>query len=108
MLANMYVPPGKYKSARSAKGRSPRDAILGDSFVMKSGFPQPQFSPYPYPSPYKAESYSQDFDRIVKPAALGSGGGKLAPLAYLQNIPPPRRHPADEAALNALQGRLVR
>jgi len=97
VLSNLYVPPGKYTSARSAKGR-PRDGNACDPYVLRnyprSGGAQP--SPSGWQDTGIIHPYGRD---SVKPRA---GSGRLAPLAYLENIPPPRRHPADEEALNAL------
>ncbi|KIY70645.1 hypothetical protein CYLTODRAFT_419598 [Cylindrobasidium torrendii FP15055 ss-10] len=108
-IASVYVPPGKYKSARSAKGR-PRDSISGcDPFAStKAIHSPPQYSPYPSPAAHAQHAMAVDHVLHKSNAPRGAGAGKLAPLAYLQNIPPPRRHPADEEALNALQGRLVK
>lgn len=97
VLSNLYVPPGKYTSARSAKGR-PRDGNVGDPYVLRnyhrSGGVQP--SPSQWQGTGMIHPYAVD---SVKPRA---GVSCLAPLAYLEKIPPPRRHPADEEALNAL------
>jgi hypothetical protein len=101
---SLTVPPGTYKSARSAKGR-PRD----DRFFDR------QYAPYVYGGPHQHVSFpptsvwvddtSHRDDprfggrvqpRFVKPQ---NATQVLAPLAYLQNIAQPRRHPLDEKAL---------
>ncbi|KZP34424.1 hypothetical protein FIBSPDRAFT_720022 [Athelia psychrophila] len=71
-LARLTVPPGTYKSARSAKGR-PRDERYFDS---------------------RHESVNPREAKVLQAATQ-----VLAPLAYLQNIAQPRRHPLDEKAL---------
>jgi len=121
-LARIHVPPGKYKSARSAKGRPDQH-----HFQTSDSEPQ-QFAPLEYvsfshpTSPILTESSASNQTltwveaprrdksatarRRMKPYSApspddsGSGSDSgLAPLAYLQNIPPPRRHPIDEKVL---------
>jgi len=92
-LASLTVPPGTYKSARSAKGR-PRDERFYDH----------QYAPYGYGGPHQHVSFpptsvwADDSSRLdhEKPQTHPQN---LAPLAYLQNIAQPRRHPLDEKAL---------
>jgi len=105
-LASLTVPPGTYKSARSAKGR-PRDERFFDR--------QLEYAPYIYGGPHQHVSFpptsvwmddtSRHDDprsndrmqtRLIKPQ---NASQVLAPLAYLQNIAQPRRHPLDEKAL---------
>jgi hypothetical protein len=120
-LASLPVPPGKYKSARSAKGR-PRDhqQTLGRVSPMGvyAAHPQPQYAPYTPGGPADIASHrsannsspwideagrrtpsqlaSRSRQRLMQQQSVS---GVLAPLSYLQNIPPLRRHPLDEKAL---------
>jgi hypothetical protein len=106
-LASLTVPPGTYKSARSAKGR-PRDERFFDR----------QYAPYVYGGPHEhvsfpptlnssswADNTSQHdnphFKSRAQPRLLAQQNAAqvLAPLAYLQNIAQPRRHPLDEKVL---------
>lgn len=88
MLHSLHVPPGRYKSARSAKGRGARDPhITGYSPGGAHGGPYAAFPTPPISHPHPPNS---------------SRLGILAPLAYLQNLPPPRRHPFDEELLMSL------
>lgn len=130
-LRNIRVPPGKYKSARSAKGR-PRDphTLIYDRHVVPVGHPRPNAHPqYAAFSPgahLSSASHTHPLNRISADAALRGAqgvlpgtrpsqdrrlladGGILAPLVYLQNLSPPRRHPFDEEALMAFQsGRAI-
>jgi len=95
-LASLHVPPGKYKSARSSKGR-PRD------LDYYPGDPTSQQIVY-------SSSYSPDSPHMricggtLSRRTIVDG---LAPLAYLLNIPPPRRHPVDEKALMSLNSWLA-
>ncbi|KAF5355447.1 hypothetical protein D9758_006391 [Tetrapyrgos nigripes] len=116
-LANLHVPPGKYKSARSAKGR-PRDSY--DPFQANpwTGVsPQASYTAYPQTSPnsltiplltgpppdYHSESPTNG-PKSPNNRSRSSPEKILAPLAYLENIPPPRRHPLDEEALMSFSG----
>lgn len=104
-LARLTVPPGKYRSARHnpARHRVPRDE-------QGSHVPSyQQFAPYPSPPRF----YNPVFQGTVPlpvpggdvrhdPASLERKGQTLAPLIYLQNLPPPRRHPVDEEILMTL------
>jgi hypothetical protein len=123
-LASLPVPPGKYKSARSAKGR-PRDSHHAfdrrqSPLGTYNSHPHPQYAPYtpsgvseastyrqgPHPTAKQTETRDdrpndpnlgdRTQSRLAAPPKLAE---VLAPLAYLQNIPPPRRHPLDEKAL---------
>ncbi|GLB37404.1 putative gti1/Pac2 family protein [Lyophyllum shimeji] len=116
-LANLTVPSGKYKSARSAKGRP--DHI----FNTENGspeFPRLEYIAYtprrgsmssprtapdtaninprrrtelPAQSRYRTSSKSGSVSSDDFPPEC------LAPLEYLQNMAPPRRHPIDEKTL---------
>ncbi|KAK1222769.1 hypothetical protein PQX77_014378 [Marasmius sp. AFHP31] len=89
-LANLHVPPGKYKTARSVKRRpeSGRDMM---PYNLPHPVPYPSYSPSPTLEDRRPRSHSTS----------SHGSDILAPLAYLENIPPPRRHPLDEEALMA-------
>ncbi|KAF8629897.1 hypothetical protein AX15_003253 [Amanita polypyramis BW_CC] len=110
-LATLQVPHGKYKSARSAKGR-PDHIFNPESDVPE--YAHLEYVPYtPRPalshSPKERTWHNSSHD-VPYPAWGGSdststddGGPEgLAPLAYLETIPPPRRHPLDEKALKLL------
>jgi hypothetical protein len=117
-LASLPVPPGKYKSARSAKGR-PRDQQQSMDRVSPIGTyiahpPQPQYAPYTPGRPADIRSSNNSspwaddvgrrtmyLDGRVQSRLMQSQNvaGILAPLSYLQNMPPLRRHPLDEKAL---------
>ncbi|KAF9452787.1 hypothetical protein P691DRAFT_803513 [Macrolepiota fuliginosa MF-IS2] len=134
-LRNLLVPHGKYKSARSAKGRP--DHIFNPE--SETEFSRIEYVPYrPGRSPVLPpstssptqhamswpDSPSQDgspppSDHLTYPRQMRRGPGSstssddnpecLAPLEYLQNIQPLRRHPVDENALmrfNSSTGRL--
>jgi hypothetical protein len=114
-LANLPVPPGNYKSARSAKGR-PREPQVQDPQppTYNPHAPHPPYAAYPSASPpasFDAKhtwperpSYTQEsprFSNRAQPRLFNSSkvSDILAPLAYLQNISPPRRDPIDEKVL---------
>ncbi|KAG5645445.1 hypothetical protein DXG03_006269, partial [Asterophora parasitica] len=119
-LANVVVPSGKYKSARSAKGRpdhifnteaaspevpgleyiayTPRRDSTSSSQVLlgtaNSGHPVRRIELPPSPqSHYRTPSQSGSASSDDLP------GESLAPLEYLQSMAPPRRHPIDEKTL---------
>lgn len=127
-LASLPVPHGKYKSARSTKGRP--DHIFNPD--QDSDFPRIEYIPYKPKSPpsvsdCSSQSSSSDRSSITattlrkwmntdssshqymtsgsvqarkRPPALGQiTPENLAPLAYLQSMPPHRRHPEDEKTL---------
>jgi Gti1/Pac2 family transcription factor len=117
-LANLHVPPGKYKSARSAKGR-PRDSY--DPFQVNpwTGVsPHSSYTAYTQippnslttplltgpPPTYHPESPTNGPRSPTSNRSRSSPEKILAPLAYLENIPPPRRHPLDEEALMSFSG----
>lgn len=120
-LASLRVPHGKYKSARSAKGRP--------DHIFNPEIENPEFSRLEYvPYAPSLRSASRNLEppatkrpttRIDLPlrdqkgsttcgsassASSDDNSNSLAPLTYLQNIPPPRRHPMDEKALMLFQG----
>jgi len=88
-LSCIRVPPNIYRSARSAKGngraRTAEQAYLyGPSTVNSRSHP---YAPYPGAGAICEQPVRPRVHKI------------LAPLEYLENIPPPRRHPEDEKAL---------
>jgi Gti1/Pac2 family transcription factor len=138
-LSNLQVPPGKYKSARSAKnGRSSSNSLYDP--LMVNPFADSHYSPYPprrqlptiptyynpaaidpgrHSTPSRADSipryrsHSQSprsrhspqlLERFKPRSSPEKPAEILAPLAYLENIPPPRRHPLDEEALMSFTG----
>ncbi|KAJ7467163.1 Gti1/Pac2 family-domain-containing protein [Mycena latifolia] len=90
-LASLKVPP-IYKSARSAKGTG-RTRFSDQTFAPYLYGSANNSRPHPYPT---SSAYSPPTCVIIcGPRAQEI----LAPLEYLENIPPPRRHPEDEKAL---------
>lgn len=103
-LARIDVPAGQYRSARHNPSKQSRAQREERSYSLA-----PQYAPYPSPPrivpqrvsglPHASSSPQRtDYSR----RALPWGGQALAPLEYLQNLAPPRRHPMDEKALMAL------
>lgn len=102
-LARIQPPAGKYRSARHNTSRNSRAQREERHYPLA-----PQYAPYPSPPRIALEritSYAgispQGTDRSSG-RAPPRGGQALAPLVYLQNLAPPRRHPMDEKALMAL------
>jgi hypothetical protein len=88
-LASVRVPPGMYKSARSAN---------------RTGRTRSSDQPYLYGS--STVNRSQPHNVVVtatgifcNPTSPRRVQEMLAPLEYLENVPPLRRHPIDEKAL---------
>jgi hypothetical protein len=125
-LRNLLVPHGKYKSARSAKGRpdhifnpesEPEFSRIeyvpyrhGRSPILQPQAPSPPQQRWP-DSPLRQESSPTLTQHSPYPRQIRRGPGStssddspdsLAPLEYLQNIQPLRRHPVDEKALMRL------
>ncbi|KAF9010605.1 Gti1/Pac2 family-domain-containing protein [Cyathus striatus] len=119
-LASLHVPHGKYKSARSAKGRpdhifnpetdSPEFSRLEYVPYAPRGSPSLQPSPTthrpltwidspPHESPQPHHKANQRRRDPGSSTSSDDSPEALAPLAYLQNIAPPRRHPVDEKTL---------
>lgn len=103
-LARIEVPAGQYRSARHNTSKHSRAQREERSYPFT-----PQYAPYPSPpriAPQRITSSSYatgsppEADRSRR--APPRGGQALAPLVYLQNLAPPRRHPMDEKALMAL------
>lgn len=120
-LASLRVPHGKYKSARSAKGRP--DHIFNPENDENPEFSRLEYVPYApnlrsasdNPEPPATNRTStridlplRDHKGSTKTGSASSASSdvkpnSLAPLTYLENIPPPRRHPMDEKALMLFQ-----
>ncbi|KIM45349.1 hypothetical protein M413DRAFT_442022 [Hebeloma cylindrosporum] len=120
-LASMVVPHGKYKSARSAKGRP--DHIFNPE-SQSPVFSRLEYVPYmpkpPSPVPPSTNrgpdaSYENTRrGRSVPHQSPGSSSSSsseeitrevLVPLEYLQDNPHPRRDPTDEKILMLLNSR---
>ncbi|KAG6873450.1 hypothetical protein C0995_015539 [Termitomyces sp. Mi166 len=119
-LANLVVPSGKYKSARSTKGRP--DHIFNNDTEAPE-FPRLEYIPYTPKRASASPSHTADalyhshsekqieplsqtrYETSSKSRFVSSDEpppDSLAPLEYLQNMAPPRRHPTDEKALQQL------
>ncbi|KAF7376586.1 hypothetical protein MSAN_00075000 [Mycena sanguinolenta] len=83
-LAGLQVPPGTYRSARSAKG---------------PGRTRSTDQPYLYGSSAVNSRQTYNVADFISNMSARHMQEILAPLEYLENIPPPRRHPVDEKAL---------
>ncbi|KAJ7143422.1 hypothetical protein C8R43DRAFT_1089020 [Mycena crocata] len=128
-LSSLNVPHGKYKSARSVKGRpdhifNPDDSTDSGEFshlqyvaydpgsVSSRSTPSPRYPPRSL-TWNGAPSDRTDSRRQAEPGPIRghirgrslpeSESGILAPLAYLETVTPPRRHPVDETALKAFR-----
>ena len=123
-LAYLEVPAGKYKSARSAKGR-PEHLFQADADPHTFGqLEYVSYAPTFRDSPPQSvevtpkRSYTwvdtsstlnerqfhlqpQRVRQQFSPSTSSDSGSdsSLAPLEYLKTIPPPRRHPIDEKTL---------
>jgi hypothetical protein len=134
-LASLPVPHGKYRSARSTKGRP--DHIFNPD--QDADFPKIEYIPYKPKSPPVSDSSSHTSSPPPEHPAFTSTTLRkwmntdssshqyvaperspirrrhsaleqitpedLAPLAYLQAMPPLRRHPEDEKTLMLLASR---
>ena len=119
-LANLSVPHGQYKSARSAKGRP--DHIFNSE--AESAFARLEYVPYapraspPEPSPTTLYHHDTWSDPSVREPITGRSNALssksddhrnhrevLVPLSYLQDHTPPRRDPTDERVLMLLTSR---
>ncbi|RDB25457.1 cAMP-independent regulatory protein pac2 [Hypsizygus marmoreus] len=110
-LASLSVPLGRFRTARSVRPRPHNqdfDLIVGSSqnpYHTQNPSEYPQYymtygSEPPTRSPVDVRS-NRPQDYLISRSTLPHNRASdiLAPLAYLQNIPPPRRHPMDEEAL---------
>ncbi|KAK1222762.1 hypothetical protein PQX77_014371 [Marasmius sp. AFHP31] len=128
-LAALPVPHGRYKSARSAKGRPEHIFNIDDQQETSmeyipytpQGMTPPMSSSPPNESPYSPRRREREPSQPAYPLAPTSpssphnpvhnsdrprrvrpGTENLAPLVYLQAVSPPRRHPEDEKTLKLL------
>ncbi|KAJ3989525.1 Gti1/Pac2 family-domain-containing protein [Lentinula detonsa] len=105
-LSSIHVPPGKYKSARSAKnGKSSVSPVYEPSII--NPFRDVSHSPYPRHQLITAQTYYNPAvleNRRPSVSSVERRNPVLAPLAYLEHIPPLRRHPLDEEALMSFTG----
>ncbi|KAJ3719041.1 Gti1/Pac2 family-domain-containing protein [Lentinula guzmanii] len=105
-LSSLHVPPGKYKSARSAKnGKSSVSPVYEPSTI--NPFRDVSHSPYPRHQLITAQTYYNPAvleNRRPSVSSVERRNPVLAPLAYLEHIPPLRRHPLDEEALMSFTG----
>ncbi|KAK7040130.1 SCF ubiquitin ligase complex subunit cdc4 [Paramarasmius palmivorus] len=88
-LANLHVPPGKYTTART--GKAPRRATATSDPSYNYPYHTTVHRPYPTPTPTQP--------MVNRARSRSSSSEMLASLEYLENIPPPKRHPIDEEAL---------
>lgn len=137
-LASLTVPAGQYVSARSAKGRSDHSyspEFEGPGFAQLEYVPYappqaPSTSPQPLsnvnPSLYSSSGgWSSSSEKpgqqisCIHPTSQSSSSSQstdgnrdhaqgLVPLAFLEEQPPPRRHPNDEKVLMMLTSRCFR
>ncbi|GLB37789.1 putative gti1/Pac2 family protein [Lyophyllum shimeji] len=92
ILASMRVPPGRYRTARAGnRGRSNTQA-----FDIAS-YPHLSYGEYP-----TLDANPCDHLQLRSAPPPNHACAILAPLEYLQSIPPHRRHPVDEEALMSL------
>ncbi|KAJ7267676.1 hypothetical protein B0H12DRAFT_1255915 [Mycena haematopus] len=120
-LSSLNVPHGKYKSARSVKGR-PDHIFNPDDSADNGEFSHLQYVSYDPGSFSSHSSRSTPSPRYTSRSLTWNGlasdadprrqqehkrgrslpetdTGFLAPLEYLETVTPPRRHPVDETAL---------
>jgi hypothetical protein len=100
VLRDISVPPGKYRSARSAKGRPREEASLPHGVYLSPVCTRKAVLIMSCTAPMYVEE-RQPMNQYIRPPS-SNHAPDLAPLAYLQTIAPPRRHPLDEKALMAL------
>jgi Gti1/Pac2 family transcription factor len=114
-LARLNVPPGKYRTARSVRpSKAPYQGF--DLIPSTAGYPTSKIPPstqHPSRGPEiqvvvdNARSNRPEHNQITPPGGRPRADD-LAPLTYLQTIPPPRRHPLDEKALMSFSTELLR
>jgi Gti1/Pac2 family transcription factor len=115
-LANLNVPPGKYRTARSVRPNKAHyqsfDLIPSTTGYLTSKPPRHlSHGPDNQMVVDDARSNRHGHNQITRPGGRSRAlynADDLAPLAYLQNIPPPRRHPLDEEALMSFSTELLR
>lgn len=101
-LASLHVPPGRYLSARSIN-KNPK---LGP-------YPSHATGPFGVPGIGGQDRVPRLYRIQTRPPLLSCDNntghrGALAPLAYLERIAPPRRHPMDEKALMSFSCHITR
>lgn len=108
-LSGLSVPVGKYRSARSAKtSRHHHDLIVVPPFGCSSRSPKHQYTyllqenEQTKPATFRSTHFNC---RQSPPSTVPRGSDALAPLEYLQSIPPVRRFPADEEVLMSFASR---
>jgi len=109
-LASLEVPPGKYRSARHNTSRAARIAREDQTTYPLVHM---QYAPYLSPARLSQDAYPNGgASKAVPPGDdyhhpdSRESSKVLAPLVYLQNLPPPKRHSVDEEALMAFLPRL--
>ena len=115
-LASLTVPPGKYRTARSVRPNRAYqgfDVIPSSTGYLTSKKLQSRRLSNGPENPVVDHFRSGHLERHHftglgnRPRTVYTADD-LAPLAYLQNIPPPRRHPLDEKALMSFTTELLR
>lgn len=135
-LASLSVPAGRYISARSAKGRAehsfasdpegsgftrleyvpyaPPQGVKPDSAPQALTGQRPYLDvPQDWPMNSAKDERKASISRSVSPASSNTpttderGRQILVPLSYLEEHPPPRRHPTDEKVLMMLTSRCL-
>ncbi|KAG2747078.1 hypothetical protein P692DRAFT_20806361 [Suillus brevipes Sb2] len=103
-LSRIVVPPGNYRSARHNTSKHGRNTLREERPHPFT----PQYAAYPSSSRPVVQPVHYDGPQVIDRSgrALPRDGQSLAPLTYLQNLAPPRRHPLDEEALMAFYPRL--
>ena len=117
-LASLTVPPGKYRTARSVRPNRAHyqgfDVLPSSTGYLTSKNPQSRRLSHGPENQAVVDHVRSNYPELRHFTGLGSrpgtlyGADDLAPLAYLQNIPPPRRHPLDEKALMSFTTELLR
>jgi hypothetical protein len=137
-LASLSVPAGRYISARSAKGRAehsfasdpegsgfprleyvpyaPPQSVKPDSAPQALACRRPHIDiPRDWPMNAAKHERNTSTSRSTSPTSSNTptttderGKQILVPLSYLEEHPPPRRHPTDEKALMMLTSKCLR
>jgi Gti1/Pac2 family transcription factor len=89
ILANLDVPQGTYTTTRT--GKTPRRSTAASDSSFNYPYHRTVHRPYPTPTP--------TLPMANRAQSRSSSSESLVPLEYLENIPPPKRHPIDEDAL---------
>ncbi|KAI0320456.1 Gti1/Pac2 family-domain-containing protein [Amylostereum chailletii] len=100
-LACLHVPAGRFRSARSVKGRprSSQEHTVGTPSPPRRSH-SPMYAPYP--------PRSQPHHQPSRPALscesrfkVTPEGVQIPPLAFIENTHVPKRHPVDDRALRS-------